>query len=263
MQKTQLHPHHLAIKDLLLIALFFAMDVCFAQEEQPTLSADRPGYTWGTDVMPLHKISWENGFGYESETNGPHTVTLNTTIVRYGIFENVELRVGTDFLTWNDGQAMEPSFGVEPLAFGTKLKVYEGTRILPSVGLLAELKSPHIGSKELLPHHLAPSLYLIFENNINDWFDICYNVGTEWDGESATPTTLLSLSLNFSITERLGTFVESVNYFHPDDGNHYLTEFGLTWLVSPRVQLDLAADMDFQNLGKHYAISGGVAWLIN
>lgn len=250
-------------RNFLLTALVFICSLCQAQDELPTISADRPGYTWGTEVMQHHKIAWENGFEYESEANGPHTITFNNTIVRYGIFEDVELRVGTSFLMWNDGQAMEPSFGIAPLTIGTKLKIYDGTNILPSVGLLAEFRSSHVGSKELLPAHLAPSMYLLFEHEINDWFNICYNVGEEWDGNSATPTTFLALSLGFNITESIGAFVESYNYLHPDERNRYLTEFGLTWLVSRRVQLDLAADMDFQNFGKHYTISGGVAWLIN
>jgi hypothetical protein len=42
-----------------------------------------------------------------------------------------------------------------------------------------------------------------------------------------------------------------------------MTEFGLTWLVSRRVQLDLEADLDLKNLGKYYAIGAGVSWLIN
>lgn len=246
-----------------LLALVLLCGLCQAQEELPTLSADRPGFTWGTEVMHHHKLSWENGIGYESETNGPHTATLNTTIVRYGIFENVELRVGSSFLMWNDGLAEEPTFGMAPLTFGTKIKVYDGTDLLPSIGLLAEFQSPRLGSKDLLPSHLAPSLYLLFENDINDWFYLCYNVGEEWDGDSAVPTTFLSLCLGFSLTESLGTYVETVNYFHPEDGNQYLTEFGLTWMVSRRVQLDIAADLDFQNFGKYYAISGGVAWMIN
>lgn len=32
-----------------------------------------------------------------------------------------------------------------------------------------------------------------------------------------------------------GTFVETYNYFHSEDINRYLTEFGFTWLVSRRV----------------------------
>ena len=195
--------------------------------------------------------------------DGPHTLTLNNTLLRFGLFKNAEIRVGTDFLLLNGGQNTEPTFGVAPLTVGMKAQFYEGTGLLPAVALLAELKSPHVGTKALLPSHLAPSLYLLFEHFVNDWFCIGYNVGAEWDGETAVPTTFLGLGFYFNITKQIGAFVETYNYIHHDDGNQYLTEFGLTWLVSRRVQLDLAADLDFQNLGKHYTVSGGVAWLIN
>lgn len=244
------------------MVLVFLGGLCYAQDELPTISADRPGYTWGTEVMHHHKFSWENGFGFESESGVP-AITLTSTIVRYGIFENVELRVGTDFLMFDDGQSPKLAFGMSPLTIGTKIKVYDGTDILPSVGLLAEFHSPRLGSKDLLPSHLAPSMYILFENDINDWFYVCYNVGTEWDGDSPAPATFLSLCLGFCITESFGTFIESANYLYPGDDNQYLTEFGFTWLVSRRVQLDLSADLDLQDLGKIYAVGGGVAWLIN
>ena len=247
----------------LLFALLMVAGLCKAQEEVPVLPADRPGYTWGAEVLPLYKISWENGIGYESSPDGAHTMILNSTIVRYGIFVNMELRVGTDFLMFNDGQAKEPTFGIAPLTIGTKLKVYESTNWLPSIGLLAEFKSPYVGSLELLPSHLAPSMYALFEHCINDWFSLCYNVGLEWDGETATPQTFLALALGFNITDNIGTYIETYNYLHPEEGNQYMTEFGLTWMPSRRVQLDLECDLDFQQLGKYYAIGCGVAWMIN
>ncbi len=247
---------------LLLIALVFICGLCYAQEELPVISADRPGALTGTDVMPLHKLQWETGMRYESTKDGPHTLALNSTLLRFGLFENAEIRLGTDFLMWNDGQAREPSFGLAPLTLGMKTRFYEGTKYLPSVSMLAELTSPHVGTKELLPSNMAASLHLLFEHTFTDWFGICYNVGAEWDGETATPTTYLGLGVYFSITEQIGTFVETYNYIHPE-GNQYLTQFGLTWLVSRRVQLDLSGDLDFQNLGKFYVISGGVSWLIN
>ena len=250
-------------KHLFLMALVLVCCLCQAQDELPTISADRPGALTGTDVMPLYKLQWEAGVGYESMADGPHTLTLNNTLLRFGLFKNAEIRVGTDFLLFNGGQNTEPTFGVAPLTVGMKAQFYEGTGLLPAVALLAELKSPHVGTKTLLPSHLAPSLYLLFEHFVNDWFCIGYNVGAEWDGETAVPTTFLGLGFYFNITKQIGTFVETYNYIRPDDGNQYLTEFGLTWLVSRRVQLDLAADLDFQNLGKHYTVSGGVAWLIN
>ena len=166
-------------------------------------------------------------------------------------------------MMYNDGDAMEPTFGFIPLTIGTKLKLCEGSGILPSIGLLAELQSPHIGSKELLPSHLAPSMYLIFENDVTDWLGIYYNVGEEWDGESATPTTFLGLSFYFSIQDNWGAFVETYNYLHPEEENQYMSEFGLFWQVSRRVQLDMEADFDLKNFGNYYSVGCGVSWMIN
>ena len=144
---------------IVLLALLVLASFCHAQEELPTIVPDRPGITFGTEVMPLHKLGWDNGFCYEHMPDGSPSITLNSTIFRYGIFENVELRLGTDFLLFND---LSPAIGIAPLTFGVKTSLFEGTEILPSVGVLAELQSPHIGTKELLAAHLAPSLYLLF-----------------------------------------------------------------------------------------------------
>jgi len=246
-----------------LLLFLFSFLLCFAQDELPTVVPDRPGYTWGTDVTPHQKLIWDHGFGYEKAPEGASTFTLSSSLLRYGLFENMELRVGTDFMMYNDGDAMEPSFGINPLTIGTKLKVYEGSGILPSIGLLAEVKSPHVGSKDLLPSHLAPSMYLIFENPVTDWFGICYNVGEQWDGETAKPTTFLGLCLYFSSYDQFGTFVDFYNYLNSEKGNQYMSEIGFTWLVSRRVQLDIEGDFDLQNFGKYYAIGCGVSWMIN
>lgn len=250
-------------KTLLLIVSALISILCFAQEELPTVVPDRPGNCWGTDVTPHRKLAWDNGFRFEKAPDGAHTFTLNSTILRYGLLQNLELRLGTDFLMHKDIEATEPAYGIAPFTIGTKIKIYEGAGILPSVGLIAQLKSSHIGTKDQLPSHLAPSMYLLFEHGIGERFSLSYNAGVEWDGETASPTTFLALSLGYSITESLGAFVESYNYLLAEGDNQYMTEFGFIWLVSRRVQLDLEADLDFQQLGKYYSIGCGVAWLIN
>ena len=247
----------------LLFVLVLASTFIYAQEELPSVAPDRPGYCWNAEVTPHHKVIWDHGFSYESTSEGANTLTLSSSVLRYGLFENMELRVGTDFMMYKDSDALERAFGINPLTIGTKLKVFDGSGILPSIGLLAELQSPHIGSKDLLPSHLAPSLYLIFENDVADWLEIYYNVGEEWDGESATPTTFLGLSLYFSFNDNWGAFVETYNYLHPEDENQYMSEFGLFWQVSRRVQLDMEADLDLKDFRNYYSVGCGVSWLIN
>lgn len=222
----------------------------------------RPGYTDGTDVAPLHKIILDNGFNYEREHNGPQVFTISSTILRYGLFKDTEIYLGTDFLMYGNGEATRMTFGIDPLYFGTKIKLHESDNFLPNVGIRAELQSPHVGSEELLPSHIAPSVCLLFEHIINDRFWICYNVGLEWDGETAGPDTFLALGFGYSITESIGAFIESYNYLHSEE-NQFMTEFGLTWMPSRRVQLDLKADLDLMNLGNHFGLGCGISWLIN
>lgn len=260
-KKTELREKY-QFKKYCVITLLAWANFGFSQE-LPTVVPDRPGYTWTAEVTPHHKLIWDHGFGFESTLENANTFTLSSSVLRYGLFDNMELRIGTDFIMYNDREDREPFFGINPLTIGTKLKLYEGTGFLPSIGLLAELQSPHIGSKDLLPSHLAPSMYLIFGHEVSDWLGIYYNVGEEWDGESATPTTFLGLSLYFSVNDNWGAFVETYNYFRPEEENQYMCELGFFWQVSRRVQLDIEGDFDLQNLGKYYAVGCGVSWLIN
>lgn len=245
---------------LLVVNMMF-VGLCAAQEELPSLVPDRPGYTWGADVLPFQKVALDNGFGFEATGDGSHTTTLSSTIVRYGIFENMELRVGTDFLLCNDGT--DPVFAVAPLTLGTKIKVYESESWLPSVAVLAQVQSSHIGSSDQLPSHLAPSMYACFEHSIADRYWVCYNAGLEWNGEDAVSTTFLALSFGLDIIDGFGAYLESYNYLNAVDGNQYMGEIGLTWSVSRRLQLDLECDFNMEHFGTGYAIGGGVAWMIN
>ena len=103
----------------------------------------------------------------------------------------------------------------------------------------------------------------MFDHEVNDWLELYYNIGAEWDGETAVPQTFLALALAFGITDNIGAFVESCNYLHTEDGNQYMTGIGFTWTLSRSLMLDLECSMDLQHLGSYYAIGGGLSWIIN
>ena len=250
-------------KRFILLVLVFVCCIGHAQEDQPVIAADRPGALTGPHVMPYHKLQWETGIGFESTKGGPRTITLNTTLLRFGLFKHAEIRVGTNFLLSNDGQAPKYTFGIAPLNVGLKAQLNEGSGILPTVAFLAQVQSPHIGTKDQLPPHLAPSVYFLFEHVVANWFNVGYNIGAEWDGASAKPSTFLGVGVYFSFADRWGAFVENYNRFNSQIGHSYMTEFGITWLASRRVQLDLYADLDFKRFGTFYNVSCGVSWLIN
>ena len=231
-------------------------------QEQAEFTADRPGASTGPAVMGHHVVQLEQGIQYDGD-GGAGTFTFSSTLLRYGLFPNMEVRLGGDgFLYQQDGssQGFKPAFS--GLSLGTKIRCFEGRDAIPAVSILADFSLPYTASKGFNVDYLAPSLYLLFENPVNDWFSIGYNVGAEWDGVLPAPTAFVALCLGFSATENLGCFVESYNYFNKL-GNVYAMDFGLSWQVCRKVQLDIAANMDLMNPSQCWAISCGVDWQIN
>ena len=250
------------MKRLFLTILLIAAYHASSAQEMAEFTADRPGASTGPAVVGHKVVQLEQGVQYDGD-GGAGTFTFSNTLLRYGLFPNMELRLGGDgFLYQEDGTAsgFKPAFS--GLSVGTKIKCFEGRGAIPAVSVLADFAIPCTASQGFNVDHLAPSLYLLFENPVCEWLSLGYNVGAEWDGTLPSPTTFAALCLGFSATESLGCFVESYNYFNKL-GNVYAMDFGFNWQVGGKVQLDIAADLDLANPAQCWAVSCGVVWQIN
>ena len=250
-----------------LFLLLACLVTANAQSDSPTLSADRPGMATGPDVTPFLKVVWETGF--ESTWNGSPGFLLPTTMLRFGVTRFAELRLEYDgsYCRFDHHGLRYWSYDVQPLVIGTKVKIFEGYKWVPKISLMANLAIPLSRVPDgFVQPHTAPSLYLLFQNDITDWFNIGYNVGAEWSGYSHIPSTFLALCLGFNIGERFGAFVESYNYLTRYGKRNTEAEcnldFGITCLVHPRVQLDLYGMFNCQDPRNFNGIGLGVAWLI-
>lgn len=249
------------IKRLLSILVMSMGVVAAVAQESVEFTADRPGASTGPATVGHRVIQLEQGVQYDGD-GGAGIFTFSNTLLRYGLFDGMEVRLGGDgFIYQPKGVSnFKPAFS--GLALGTKIKCFEGEGVIPALSVLADFAIPNTASNGFETEHLAPSLYLLFENPLNDRFSLGYNLGAEWDGVSPSPTTFVALCLGFSATERLGGFVESYNYFN-QFGNVYAVDFGVNYMVGERVQLDLAANLNLCNPAQAWAVSFGVAWQIN
>lgn len=106
-------------------------------------SPDAPGATTGVGIMPLGKIDWETGFSHEwNRRNGAHerTWTINTSMFRYGLTRQAELRLQIDECLTHTPEGNYG--GITNAAIGTKIKVYEGGKVLPKVAFLGTVLIP-------------------------------------------------------------------------------------------------------------------------
>ena len=189
-------------------------------------------------------------------------VHITTTMLRFGVAPFAELRLEYDGTLYSDAKWQ---YQVEPLILGTKIRVFDGWKAVPKISFLANIAIP-ITKEAFQNSHVAPSLYLLFENDVTDWLNLCYNLGAEWNGVDATPSTFLALCLGFTINDQWGAFVESFNYFtrlstHTEaDWN---LDAGFTYMPHHRVQLDVYASINCQDPAMYSNVGLGVAWLIN
>lgn len=245
----------------LLTILLFTASLLLAQEEVD-FTADRPGASTGPGVVGQNVIQLEQGIQYDGD-GGAGTITFSNTLLRYGLFPGMELRLGGDgFLHRTENQPSGYNAAFSGLSLGTKIRCFEGRGVVPAVAVMADFAIPYTASAGFNVDHLAPLLYILFENPVTDWLSIGYNVGAEWDGTFPQATTFAALCLGFSATGRLGCFVESYNYFG-SLGNVYAMDFGLNWMAGKKVQIDMAANMDLRNPSHCWAISCGVVWQIS
>ncbi|MBO5721465.1 MAG: transporter [Bacteroidales bacterium] len=246
------------MKRIKTVVIFLLVAIALSAQDLD-FTADRPGVSTGPATVGRNVIQWEQGVQYDGD-GGCGQFTFSNTLFRYGLFDGVELRLGGDAFIYNDGDKWKPAFA--GLIIGTKIRCYEGKKAIPAISLLTNLALPQTGNKGFVVERLAPSVYLLFENTVNNWMNIGYNVGAEWDGKQATPSAFVALCLGFSINDRLGCFVESYNNF-ARYGNNYGLDLGLNYMVAEQVQLDVAANIDACNPSECWAVSIGFVWQIN
>lgn len=261
-----------------------------AEENEIWLSADRPGAGTGSEVLDRGFIQWETGFEV-LHTMGAHVLTMPTTLFRFGVHKRVELRMEYTG-TWMvfDHPDADPKTPDEHLY--SPLPLYVGTKILlcdhhggsleqpwiPRTALLCDIGLP-ISQVLVKTMPIAGTVDLLFENEVTEWLSLGYDVGVQWNEWAPTPDVFVSLGVNFEPTDHLGLFIESFNSFDPDAINlktgktythcHINMDFGITYAVHPRVQLDAYAGFNIYNtepmisFPQNYAFFGlGITWLI-
>ncbi len=104
--------------------------------------------------------------------------------------------------------------GIANAAIGTKIKVYEGGKILPKVAFMGTMLIPGGSNAHYLPKHLGFQAHLLFENELSSKFTLGYDLGAEWDGDTESPDLFFGANLTYQPTDKWSFFVESYNRYN-------------------------------------------------
>ncbi len=255
------------IRFIFLAISFLLPQLIIGQDTKPDLVTDRPDQTESSSTVPLKSFQIETGFIMEMNKSAFFNKTsyaYNTTLLRYGLLENLELRLGVEFLgdkitnkLYDETYSLS---GFSPLYTGFKLKITEEDGLRPEIAFLGGLVLPFTAGNEYKPDYSAANIRFAFSHTLSERLSIGYNLGAEWDGETAIPGYFYSLVTGIGISDKLGGFIESYGLIRENGYNEHMLDAGLTYLVMRNFQLDISGGIGINKNATDSFISFGFSY---
>ncbi len=244
------------------------------------LITDRPDFTESTDAIPAGHFQLEAGytFTYDREhTDRVRDHAAPEFLLRIGVVDDVELRVGWQGYSWTENQFVtrtragrrvtgeDWTDGAHDLSIGFKLKLLEQDGLVPHFGILASMNIP-VGSDVVSPGDVEPGAILLWAYDLTDEVALAGNVGfaSLVDAGDRFFQTSASLSLAVALTEQLGGYVEYFGLYpnaEDSDAAHSLN-VGLTYLINNNFQIDWRIGGGLNEEADDFFTGVGFAWRI-
>ena len=217
---------------------FFLVHLINAQSNEP-IQADRPDQTETPSIVPKGMFQVETGFTLQKNEANSKTFSLPSTLWKYGVNENFELRLITEFVTEEINNTK--SSGFTPVYIGFKVKLAEEKGIIPKTSFIAHISLPNVASTIYKTDYNATEFRFTMQHTLSKKVSLSYNLGSEWDGFTAEPTFVYTLTTGYSITEKLGSYVEVFGFAPQKEKANHNFDCGLTYLINNNFMLDLSS----------------------
>jgi len=238
------------------------------QYEEP-LESDRPDFTEASCTVGLGVLQIESGYTYTYDSAGGTATNqhdLPELLVRYGISDGVELRLGwigyifgrdenqtTGAATTNDG-------GTD-LDVGLKIELTEQHGCWPEMAVITAVSAPS-GAPAYSSNQVDPIVNLLYSWELSDRLSL--------GGSTAHRSTALlsdhysqfaqSAVASLKLTEQWGSYFEWFAFFpHSSDDDraeHYL-DGGFTYLITPNFQVDWRVGLGLTEAADNFFTGAG------
>ena len=234
---------------LTLISLNSAF-LLFSQQNKSTepLVTDRPDQTEASSTVGKGTLQIETGGLFESfQENNTKSInyTYNTTLIRYGILNNLELRLGWDFsegVTKVNGDKLNNVIsGFSPLLLGIKIDLAEEKEGMPEIALVGHVFPVFTASTDYKPETTGVDFRFSLSHTLSEKSSLGYNLGAQWGNDSPEATFIYTVAYGYSLDNKIGFYAELYGDLPEDNSANHFWNSGFTYLASNDLQFDMYA----------------------
>jgi Putative MetA-pathway of phenol degradation len=242
---------------IIFTILFFNV---LAAQKSGSIQADRPDQTETPAITPTHMLQVETGITYQKDDSNSESLALPSVLWKYGLSENFELRVITEFVS-NEIDS-DKSSGFNPVLIGCKIRIAEEKGIFPKTSFIGHISIPKMASTSYKLKFAAPEFRFVMQHTLSEKLSLGYNIGSEWDGISLEPTFIYTFTTGYSITDKLGSYIELFG-FTPQKGkaSHHF-DGGFSYLINDNFMLDLSSGIGITKNATDYYLAFGFSFRI-
>ncbi|MCK0155705.1 transporter [Cellulophaga sp. F20128] len=246
----------------------FTMGLSVAQEKKTAeeMVTDRPDATESSRVVPKGSIQIETGAFYETYKKTfiqKEQWAYHTTLVRYGLLHNLELRLGMDMggtsVALNNSTIGVLDKMISPLLLGVKIAISEEKNGLPEMAFIGHLHLPFTASTMIKPETTGVDFRFAATHTLSEQSSLSYNVGMQWGEGSPEAAYVYTVAYGYSFTSKLGGFVELYGDLPENSIANHLWDTGVTYLLNANIQLDASVGTSITD-GQDILISAGVSF---
>ncbi len=243
------------------------------------IATDRPDQTETPFLVPPGYFQIETGAIMEKHTEDDikfTSTTYNTSLFKYGVSKNLELRLIEEYLgerrhqLYHSRREDKLYNGFNSMAIGSKIFICDESKYRPQISLITHLQLPYLGDKINRPGFIAPRFRFLFQHALSNTFSFSYNLGAEWDGDHLNTTGIYTASLGINLFTNTSMFVEAYGFVteHGNNDNEFDGAFindhridgGFTHVITNNLQVDISSGFGLSKISPTYFISGGVSW---
>jgi len=251
------------MKKITLLAVLVFLVGWLTAQDKVDMVTDRPDQTESASVITHKGFQVESGFLFERYDSSISNTTYNSTLVRYGLLENIELRLGVAYLGTKislDGGSLDKS-GLAPLTIGAKFFLREEGGGIPQLAFLTTLTIPNTGSTAFESEKLGADIRVNGEYSLNEAMSFGANLGVAWSGAEYGnyAVGIYTAVIGMSLSEKLGAFAELYGFLPKEGKNDHRWDGGVTYAVNEDLQLDFSTGIGLSKVSPDFFISLGLS----